>query len=315
MNLIATINVVTFFLYLTSAIIIFKSMILKKVYRAEGIFLFMLASIPCFVCISNILEHGFSIDYFDDYEGFFRDLYAMFFLIFLYVLSLRKEQKKRLEHEHQIKMDLILKSKLLNEIHHRVNNNLQIVSGLLTMQIFHEDDERVIDFVQLVQNRIQTIATVHKIIYAAPNLMQVDINKIFKSILTNLKANYLKNQTSIQLIENIEDNVELDLDRAMPMSLILNELVSNALRHAFQKNGAGQIIVSIYSSETEFTFIVNDDGQGYNVCEKEKENKGMGLVLVKNLVNQLRGKMVVEAEFGTKVKIVFPKYNPSPLEF
>ncbi|TGL40349.1 sensor histidine kinase [Leptospira perdikensis] len=312
MNFIALLNLLSLFVYVVAFFIIIKNLIRNPNYRGEGMFVLILAVIPCYVSISNVFEHGYSIDYFDEYEGFFKDLYAMFFLIFLYVHSVKKEQTQRIEHERQIKSDLKLKSKLLTEIHHRVNNNLQIISGLLAMQAESENDLKLTSSLGLIQNRIMAIASVHKIIYGSPNLLYVDLNLIFNSILGNLKITYVNERNKIELYESIEDGLEMDLDRAIPMGLILNELVSNSFRHAFMNRNYGKIEVSLGKMDDLFVLIVEDDGLGLGT--DFLDGKGIGLTLVKNLVKQLRGTLLTEETNGTRFEIRFPILNQNPIQ-
>lgn len=312
MNLIALINLLSLFVYIIAIFIIIKNLIRNPTYIGEGMFVLILAVIPCYVNISNVLEHGYKIDYFDEYEGFFKDLYAMFLLIFLYVHSVKKEQNQRIEHEIQIKADLKLKSKLLTEIHHRVNNNLQIISGLLAMQAESENDLKLTTSLGLIQNRILAIASVHKIIYGSPNLLYVDLNLIFNSILGNLKITYLNDKNKIELYESIEEGLEMDLDRAIPIGLILNELVSNSFRHAFMNRNYGKIEVNLGKTDEQFVLMVKDDGLG--IGSDFLEGKGIGLTLVKNLVKQLRGTLVTEETNGTRFEIRFPIRNQNPIQ-
>ncbi|EMY71138.1 sensor histidine kinase [Leptospira vanthielii] len=312
MNLVVLLNLSSLFIYLIAIFIIIKNLIRRPIFRGEGTFVLILAIIPCYVSISNVLEHGYAIEYFDDYEGFFKDLYAMFFLIFLYVHSVKKEQSQRIEHERQIKSDLKLKSKLLTEIHHRVNNNLQIISGLLAMQVESENDLKLTTSLGLIQNRIMAIASVHKIIYGSPNLLYVDLNQIFNSILGNLKGTYINEKNNIELHELIEEGLEMDLDRAIPMGLILNELVSNSFRHAFMNRNHGKIEVSLGRMDDQFVLVVKDDGSGMGTDFWDA--KGIGLTLVKNLVKQLRGTLITEKITGTCFEIRFPIRNENTIQ-
>ncbi len=312
MNPIVIFNLLSLIVYGIAIFFIIKSLIRNPTFRGEGIFVFILATIPCYVNISNLFEHGYGIDYFDEYEGFFKDLYAMFLLIFLYVHSVKKEQSKRIEHERQIKSDLQLKSKLLTEIHHRVNNNLQIISGLLAMQAESENDLKLNTSLGLIQNRIMAIASVHKIIYGSPNLLYVDLNLIFNSLLTNLKVMYVTDKNNIELVESIEAGLEMDLDRAIPMGLILNELVSNSFRHAFLNRNHGCIEVSLSQMESDFVLVIKDNGHGMD--DVIFDGKGIGLTLVKNLVKQLRGTIVIEKNNGTIFEIRFPRLNQNPIQ-
>ncbi|TGL75965.1 sensor histidine kinase [Leptospira jelokensis] len=312
MNAIVFLNVTSFIIYLLAIFQIIFVLIKKPVFRGEGTMVLVLALIPCYVNISNIFEHGFSIDYFDDYEGFFKDLYAMFLLIYFYVHTIKKEQNTIIQHESQIKSDLKLKTKLLTEIHHRVNNNLQIISGLMALQIESEKDEKLTTSLNLIQNRINAIASVHKIIYGSPNLLFVNLNQIFSSILLNIKLTYLKENQNIELRELIEEGLEMDLDRAIPIGLILNELVSNAFRHAFKKEDKGIIEVSLGKLSDEYVLVIKDNGLGSEV--ELSESKGIGIMLVKNLVKQIKGKIIFDNTIGMNVEIRFPLVNDSPIE-
>ncbi len=313
MNATVILNLIAIIFYVASSVLTLFRIRQNRIHKGAGIFAMILLFIPFFVCISNILEHsGISSDL-DEYEGFAKDLFALFLLIFLYVDSMQKSQEKRMLQEKQIQKDLVLKSKLLTEIHHRVNNNLQIVSGLLSMQSESQKNPHLSEFIKIAQNRIQAIASVHKTIYVSPNLIEVDAYSILLSILGHLKDAYSLETRNIDFIESLDTNLQLDVDIVMPLSLILNELVTNSIKHAFIGEKRGTIQIDLHVHEDSIELVVKDDGIG--IASLENSEQGIGIVLVQSLAQQIRGQISFVSQSGTKISILLPKDNHHKARF
>ncbi|MHC0066234.1 PAS domain S-box protein [Nostoc sp. UIC 10890] len=212
------------------------------------------------------------------------------------------EQKQAKE---KIKASLKEKEVLLKEIHHRVKNNLGIVSSLLQMQCRRTEDPVVRAILRDSQNRIASIALVHEKLYRSEDLADIDFAQYIPDLTTHLFDSYNVNSSQIQL--NIQvDNASLDIETAIPCGLIINELVSNALKYAFVGNRGGEIEVKFYQElESILILIIRDNGIGLPENFDRKKAKTLGITLVQGLVKQLRGKLEIDSQQGTQFKITF----------
>mgnify|MGYP002777021756 CR=1 FL=1 len=198
------------------------------------------------------------------------------------------------------------KEALLKEIHHRVKNNLQIVYSLLRLQQRRTPDRQAAEILLDSQNRIKSIALVHEKLYRSDNLAEIDFAQYISSLAASLLGSYHISSEHIALETKI-DPISLDIDKAIPCGLILNELVSNALKYAFPENCAGQIQVELRAkSENLVQLIVSDDGVGIPPQFDLARTESLGLQLVQDFVNQLEGTVRIERQQGTIVEISFP---------
>lgn len=165
--------------------------------------------------------------------------------------------------EEQIKASLAEKEALLKEIHHRVKNNLQIISSLLNLQAEYLQDNQAIEIFKDSQNRIESMALIHEKLYQSKDLAKIEISGYIQDLVTNLFSSYQVNSDAITLNINIED-ILLSIDTAIPCGLIINELVTNSLKHAFPSNKTGEIRIDLCSSpNNKFLLIVSDNGIGF----------------------------------------------------
>ncbi|PKA15601.1 sensor histidine kinase [Leptospira haakeii] len=313
MNVISTMSLATFFLYAASLTILIKSILKNRIMFGPGIFAAAALLTGFFVCVSNFLEHSGISDILDDYEGFAKDLFVMFLLIFLYVDSMHREQTKREKDQKRIQNELREKALLLTEIHHRVNNNLQIVSSLLSMQRANKEDENISEALRIAQNRIQSIAKIHQIIYDSNNLLQIGADSILDPVIQNLENTYKSKSGKISVNIEIDKNIKLDPDTAMPLGLILNELVTNSLKHAFCEGENGEISVRLEQDDKNLILLVSDSGKGIEGPANQTE--GIGMKLVESLVLQIRGSVLVDSKEGMSVRIVVPKEGKPSVVF
>ncbi|WP_265273691.1 sensor histidine kinase [Nostoc sp. KVJ3] len=190
-------------------------------------------------------------------------------------------------------------------MHHRVKNNLGIVSSLLQMQCRRTQDPLVAAILRDSQNRIASIALVHEKLYRSENLANIDFAQYIPDLTTHLFDSYNVSSSKIQLKIQV-DNASLDIETAIPCGLIINELVSNALKYAFVGNRAGEIEVKFYQEfESTLTLIIRDNGIGLPENFDNKKAKTLGITLVQGLVKQLRGKLEIVSNQGTQFKITF----------
>ena len=203
--------------------------------------------------------------------------------------------------ENLIKASLEEKEVLLKEIHHRVKNNLQIISSLLDLQSSNLDEvaRRIFED---SQNRINSMALIHEELYNSTDLAHVD----FKTYASNLAEALIGTYGAASVGLNIVvDALPLTLDKAIPMGLIINELVSNSLKYAFPDGGTGQIHISLKAvGEDAFALVVSDNGIGLPADVEPKSPRTLGLRLVYTLAQQLRAKVELVREGGTSFTIV-----------
>ncbi len=224
--------------------------------------------------------------------------------------------------EKQIKNSLEEKEVLLKEIHHRVKNNMQVISSLLSLQSRSIKNEEEIEILRESQNRVKSMAMIHESLYRTHNLARINFKEYIKGLISGLFRSYGVNQSTIKLELNLKD-VLLDIDIAIPCGLILNELISNSLKHAFpanyvrrQANGTfaspegmkGKIKVSLLlKNESILKMIVFDNGIGFPDNIDFRNTDSLGLKLVNTLINQLDGTIELEKSNGTKFIIEFKK--------
>lgn len=222
------------------------------------------------------------------------------------ILSLNRDITERKSAEHQIKQSLSEKEILLKEIHHRVKNNLQIISSLLDLQSETQDDPTVLQVFQDSRNRIRSMALVHENLYLSVDLARIDSSEYLQSVADYFFATY--GNMEDRITPNIQvENILLDMDTAIPIGLILTELLSNALKHAFPPNHNGTLFVRFRSQPKGFlTLTVRDNGIGLPDHIDLKESKSLGLQLVTLLSRQLKGKIEIIRKSGTTFKLTFP---------
>ncbi len=205
----------------------------------------------------------------------------------------------------QIEASLVEKEVLLREIHHRVKNNLQIISSLLDKQARKSTDEAVQKLVREGQERIQSMALIHQNLYESDQLSGIDIRTYLRELSTNIQRSQAVGADQIELELNVEEE-QLDIDTAIPVGLILNELITNCYKYAFQGRSAGKISVAFNKDEKGYFLKVADDGIGFSPEQAKTKTRSLGLNLVRGLVRQLEGTLEwLQVERGTAVAIRF----------
>jgi len=211
------------------------------------------------------------------------------------------------EREEAIQASLREKEVLLQEIHHRVKNNMQIISSLLSLQSHHVDGE-IAKILEGSQNRVKSMALVHEKLYRSQNLSSIDMEDYVISLVADLFYSQMVNEEQINLVLEI-DNIEFNIETAIPCGLIINELASNALKYAFPEGRKGELMVSLKRKADKYELIIRDDGIGLPNNLKIEKVDSLGLQLVNSLISQIDGTMEINKEKGTEFKINFQELH------
>jgi PAS domain S-box-containing protein len=194
---------------------------------------------------------------------------------------------------------------LLREVHHRVKNDLQLISSLLNMQARRLTDPESVEALAQCQSRVHTIALIHEYMYQSENLARLPLSRNIRGLAANLLRAVGPPDLPIELEVSVEDDLELPVDRAIPCGLILNELMTNALKHAFPAGRAGKIQVELRrAGPLHIALTVSDDGVGLP-AQQESGNGSLGWRLVRAFADQLGAELSVSSGLGTRVHVVF----------
>lgn len=207
----------------------------------------------------------------------------------------------------QSKLEISLKEKeiLLKEVHHRVKNNMQIISSMLKLQSSYIKDPKALELFVDSQNRVKSMALIHEKLYQSDNFENVDFYQYVRILTSNLIRSLSVNPEYVNLIIEI-DNVLLNINKAIPCGLIINELISNVFKHAFTGEKKGIVRVVMKQEEKNYLLQVIDDGKGFPDNINFKETDSLGLQLVSALNTQLHGDISMRVDNGTTFEIKFP---------
>ncbi|MEM8887863.1 MAG: tetratricopeptide repeat protein [Bacteroidota bacterium] len=195
---------------------------------------------------------------------------------------------------------------LLKEIHHRVKNNLQVVSSLLSLQSRSIDDPVALDAIEEGRNRVKAMGLIHQNLYQEENLIGVNLPEYIEKLTDNLLESYKVQQSNIHISRKVEA-LSIDVDTLIPLGLILNELISNSLKYAFKGRDEGNIRLLIGKNEEGLKIEVADDGVGLPKGFNPEESPSMGFKLIRAFVQKMKAKFEVVSEQGTQVKIFLPE--------
>jgi PAS domain S-box-containing protein len=218
----------------------------------------------------------------------------------------------RRQAEAQIHSSLQEKELLLKEIHHRVKNNLHIISNLLDLQSEQIEDERLLNLFADSQNRIQAMALIHEQLYQSKDFGKVEFGNYVHRLIQNLAFSYGNSMQSIYPVIKTEP-VQINLDTAIPCGLLISELVTNAYKHAFPHGRAGTICIELdQDEEQQFTLKIWDDGVGLPATTDWQNAPSLGLKLVRILAKQLKASIHFDFSHGTNIQLTFSelKYKP-----
>lgn len=205
--------------------------------------------------------------------------------------------------ENRITSSLREKEVLLNEVHHRVKNNLAIICSLLSLQADSVRDDQLRMLLSEAEGRVQTMSMIHEMLYNQKDFSRVSFGPYVTKLFDYIAINFQPADQKIDFGITARD-VYLDLRLAIPCALIINELLTNILKHAFRGRKTGSIYIDIRQVEGVCTILVKDDGQGFSP-EKNNEGSTLGMSLIYGLTRQIEGTVSIDSDNGTAVTIVF----------
>jgi PAS domain S-box-containing protein len=212
--------------------------------------------------------------------------------------------KARKEMENEIKSSLREKEILLKEIHHRVKNNMQIISSLLNLQKEYVEEEEAVNVLQESQNRVKTMSLIHEKLYQSNDIAHINIAEYIENLVNDLFYSYAIKRENIKSVLDINE-IKLNIETALPCGLIISELVSNTLKYAFPNDKKGELKVSLVRKGEGFLLIIEDNGVGLPEDIDFKNTDSLGMQLVINLVEQLEGEITLDNSNGSKFLITF----------
>ncbi|MCK5201594.1 MAG: GAF domain-containing protein, partial [Spirochaetales bacterium] len=218
--------------------------------------------------------------------------------------QIEKDIEKRKETEIVLQLSLKEKELLLQEIHHRVKNNLTIILALINLQDAKLSNPAEIELFEELSQRIHSIALVHEKLYENYDLSSIGFYSYTYDLINSIRA-VLVYRSDIKVEIDIPQNIYFDLDILIPLGLVLNELFTNSLKYAFPETG-GEISVSLDTTEQYFTLTVSDNGIGYPEDVLKEGNTHLGLILVNSLVEQIKGSIRLNNIDGASATIRFP---------
>jgi len=226
-----------------------------------------------------------------------------------YIHTVARDISEWKKDKERIKAFLREKDVMLQEIHHRVKNNMQIIISLMRIQARKVKNARFSKYLQALQDRVYSMSLIHDHFYKERQLDKINIATYIKELINHLFYIHGHKDNKIKINLAI-DKIYLDLNKAVPFGMLINEIITNILKHAFPQRKKGEIFLRLYQDgNKKIHLLISDTGVGLP-SEVDIENPTtMGLQLMKDLTQQLKGEIQIESEQGTKIKVVFPGKN------
>jgi PAS domain S-box-containing protein len=222
-----------------------------------------------------------------------------------YFVAVFEDITERKEYESQLEQSIKEKEVLLKEVHHRVKNNMQVISSILNLQSSYIEDETALSILRESQDRIKSMSFVHESLYQSNTLSEVNFSEYIENISRNLFHSYGRPEGGISLDFELEE-IYLNLDTSIPCGLIINEVVSNSLKYAFEGREIGRILIEFGRlPDGRLKLIVGDNGIGLPDNFDVENAESLGLQLVTTLITQIGGELDIQVKDGTKFNIAF----------
>lgn len=276
------------------------------------IYLYTIISVVCVIyilgkmnlpSITNVIPEA-SRDLF----GLLSTLFSIYLLCIIFGKNLLKTHHRLYKSKTEIETQILEKETLLKEIHHRVKNNLQTVSSLLSMQARNTTNEQIKKIIKSSQNRVISMAMIHEMLYTNDNLSKIEFKPYVEELSAFLLKSVVKSDDSIDLKIDIPD-IKLGIDTAIPLGLLINETITNSLKYGFKERANGRIEIVLQKeegSDSNFLLTISDNGIGFSSEINSNSTKSLGLKLIHNLARQLQGSAIKdESKEGTTYHIRF----------
>ncbi|PKV49312.1 two-component sensor histidine kinase [Aquimarina sp. MAR_2010_214] len=217
-----------------------------------------------------------------------------------------KQKTNRILAEKNSKISQTLKDReiLLKEVHHRVKNNLQIVSSLLSLQHKFSEHKSATEILQEIQNKIQAMAIIHEKLYKSSDLSLINLQTYLDGLLTHFKTSYHLSERNITINGTIEE-INLDMDYLVPCGLIINEIIANSIKHAFRDNQGGQISIEASRNKDQCILTIKDTGVGFPEDFEIENSRSLGMKLIQGLTQQINGSIHIASNPGACYTITF----------
>ncbi len=225
---------------------------------------------------------------------------VLLFLLFLGITYLKVKEKNSI-----IEKALQQKDFLLKEIHHRVKNNLQLITSLLNLQSKYIKDEKAKEVSLDGKNRVRAMSLIHQFLYKKNDLVNMELGEYFEKLVNELFEAYQVSEDRIKVNYDI-DKVEIDIDRVIPLGLIFNELITNILKYAFPDGKTGEIDIRLKRVRNDIVFEINDNGVGFKSETDVDDENSFGFTLIEALLQKWNGKFEIDSFNGTHAKIIIP---------
>lgn len=248
--------------------------------------------------------------YFEGYFGniFLKDNFPIItFTAFLAIVWIFLIYYNRHINEEDIKKKEMLEEAnknnktLLAEVHHRVKNNLGVLSSFTNLEKRKIEDERSLEVLNDIQNRIKTMSLVHENLYETLNFGEINAYVYIAELSSNIRGTVKQNKITFDL--DIDKNINLNIDTVTPIGLIMTETITNSFKYAFP-NQEGIISIKLDEKDSNYILTIADNGVGFS---RDSKNTGMGTIIIETLVDQIDGEMILESDNGVKRTIIFPK--------
>ena len=228
-------------------------------------------------------------------------------LLGFFLWYIATKNKKITRQKKQLDLALEDKNYLLREIHHRVKNNLQVISSLLNLQANYISDDLALEAITVSKNRVSSMALIHQNLYGEENMTSINSKEYFDELVENLFESYNIDDGKITMKKKI-DSLEVDVDTMIPLGLIVNELISNALKHAFVEGEEGEILIQLMENEGALQLIIKDNGVGMSQ-DNFFNSKSFGNKMIQAFQQKLNAEIQINNESGTEIYITIKNYK------
>ncbi|WP_164914132.1 tetratricopeptide repeat-containing sensor histidine kinase [Aquimarina sediminis] len=234
-------------------------------------------------------------------------LFALSIILLTLLYGYRNKQRTNgvlAEKNKEISQTLKDREILLKEVHHRVKNNLQIVSSLLRLQYKFGDHKSSVEILQEIQNKIQAMAIIHERLYKSNDLSLINLGTYLDNLLNYFKTSYDLSQQNITISTDV-DNINLDMDYLVPCGLIVNEIIANSIKYAFEEDASGHISIEASKNEDTCVLMVKDSGVGFPENFEMENSQSLGMQLIQGLTRQIKGTVEIDSNPGACYTIKF----------